>query len=285
MAAVGGAKAFEMLEAAAGAGYDVVMVAPTAFVNKSGRALSEADALKMLDEMSCVVPLFGFYLQPAVGGRDFTGEFWSGMFEFAYGAKAASFSRPKTDVLMNSAVECGRVNELVLVTGNDDYIVGDLLNVWVHPDRPEIPVRFSAGLLGHFASDTHAAVNLVRRVKRYRQRNRAAGGPVSGEMVELAGAVTAMNYAIFDTADLPGYPPFDCCVYGVHYRLMRLGILDAITDIRWTSPAGAVRLERGRPGLEKEIDAAYAARPELTDESFLDLETLARWQEEVGKIG
>jgi len=284
MAAVGGANAFAMLEAAAAAGCQVVMVAPTAFVDRGGRLLAEPDALKMLDEMSRRVPVFGFYLQQAVGGRDFSGEFWSGLFDIACGAKAAPFSRPKTDLLMRAALASGRVDELVLVTGNDDYIVGDLLSAWTHPHDPDVTLRFSAGLLGHFASDTHAAVNLVRVVKKYREEQGAGGRPPSAGMVELAGAVTAMNYALFDTAELPGSPPFDSCVYGVHYRLVRLGILPAVTDIRWTGGAGAVRHEKGRPGLEREIDAAYGARPELTDESFLDPDTIERWRGEVHRL-
>ncbi len=285
MAAVGGVKAFEMLRAAAAAGYDIVLVAPTAFVNGRGAKLSESDSLKMLAEMAEVAPLFGFYLQEAVGGQEFSAEFWSGMFEISYGAKAAAFSRARTDVMMEAAVASSRLDELVMVTGNDDYIVGDLLKTWHHPSDRSRGLRFSAGLLGHFASDTHAAVNMVRRVKKYRDAELPAGqGWPSDEILKLAGAVTAMNHALFDTSELPGSQPFESCVIGVEHRLRYLGVMYEQTDIRWFGQDGAVRVESGRPGLEEEIAIEYSSRPELTDDSFVDLERIQLWKQEMGIV-
>ncbi len=285
MAAVGGAKAFEMLRAAAAAGYDIVLVAPTAFVNARGGKLSESDSLKMLAEMAEVAPLYGFYLQEAVGGQELGGEFWSGLFEIAYGAKAAAFNRARTDVMMRAAVTSPRLDELVMVTGNDDYIVGDLLKTWYDPADKSRSLRFSAGLLGHFASDTHAAVKMVRKVKQYRDAGARAGrSRPSDEILKLAGAVTAMNHALFDTAELPGSPPFECCVIGVEHRLRHLGVIYERTDIRWFGPDGALRLETGRPGLEEEIALAYCSRPELSDDSFVNPARIQRWKQEMGIV-
>jgi len=282
MAAVGGAKAFEMLEAASSAGYDIALVAPTAFVSPDGKKLSEQDSLKMLAEMAEVAPLYGFYLQKAVGGREYSEDFWSGLFEIAYGAKAAAFDRVLTDVMMQAAVSSPRLEELVMVTGNDDYIVGDLLNTWYDPADKSRRLKFSAGLLGHFASDTHAAVQMVRRVKKYREQPVEAGQSwPSQEMLALAGAVTAMNYALFDTAELPSSPAFDGCVIGVEHRLRRLGVLCEPTDIRWFGQDGAVRVEKGRPGLEQEIEIAYSSRPELTDDKFVDPQRIQQWKQEM----
>ncbi|MBW7995520.1 MAG: hypothetical protein FVQ81_02890 [Candidatus Glassbacteria bacterium] len=282
MAAVGGSIAFDMLRAAAEANYDLVMVAPTSFVTADGKAMSEQDSLQLLAEMAEVAPLYGFYLQKAVGGREYSADFWSGMFEIAYGSKAAPFSRAKTDVMMHAAVTSQRLDELVMVTGNDDYIVGDLLKTWYDPEDKSRSLRFSAGLLGHFASDTRAAVRMVRRVKKHRDDDHPAGDPWPGEaMVELAGAVSAMNYAVFDTAELPGSPPFECCVIGVEYRLRKLGLMFEETDIRWLGPDDTVRLETGRPGLWHEIDIAYSARPELTDDDWLDAEKIQLWKNEL----
>ena len=284
MAAVGGRGAFDMLRAAASAGYDIVMVAPTALVDTKGAPLDEKDSLKLLREMAEVIPVYGFYLQKAVGGRDFSADFWSGLFEFAYGAKAAPFSREKTDQLMNAAVRSPRLESLVMTTGNDDYIVGDLLKQWRDPQRPGRKLLFSAGLLGHFATDTAAAVRLVGKVKRYREKLERNGGPTEQEtadIIRLAGAVTSMNYALFDPADLPGSPPFANCVYGVHYRLSRLGVICAETDIRWPNGNSGFRLEKGRPGLEAEIDQAYSSRGELTDDAFLTPELLKHWKAEL----
>jgi hypothetical protein len=283
MAAVGGTVAFDMLRAAADARYDIVMVAPTAFVTAEGRPLSEQDTIKLLEEMAGVAPIYGFYLQEAVGGREFSSEFWSAFFEISYGAKAAPFSRRRTDVMMHAAAGSSRLDELVMVTGNDDYIVGDLLSTWRDPNDKSRLIRMSAGLLGHFASDTHAAVHLVRRVKKYREREPVAGQLWPGEeMVELAGAVTAMNWAVFDTAGLPNSPPFECCVAGIEYRLRKLGILFEETDTRWFERDGTVRVERIRPGLSREIDIAYSSRPELTDDGFVTGEAVGRWKNELG---
>ncbi len=285
MAAVGGTRAFEMLRAATASGYDIVLVAPTAFIDSQGRKLSEGDTLKMLAEMAEEAPLYGFYLQEAVGGQEFSGEFWSGLFEIAYGAKAAAFSRARTDVMMHAAVTSARLDELVMVTGNDDYIVGDLLKTWYDPGDKTRSVRFSGGLLGHFASDTHAAAGMVRRVKKYRDAEVSAGQSwPSAEMLTLAGAVTAMNHALFDIAELPGSPPFECCVIGVEHRLRHLGVLHEPTDIRWFGPDGAVRVENGRPGLEQEIAIEYSSRPELTDDKFVDLEKIQQWKQEMGIV-
>lgn len=102
------------------------------------------------------------------------------------------------------------------------------------------------------------------------------------EVLELAADVTAMNHALFDTADLPDSPPFDRCVYGIHYRLATLGVIYTDTDIRWINASGLTRVEKGRPGLEEEIDLAYSSRPYLTDNSFLTAERLAQWKKELG---
>jgi len=282
MAAVGGPKGFEMLRLAKEAGFEVVMVAPTALVDSAGRPLDESDSLALLREMAAIVPVFGFYLQRAVGGRDFSPSFWEGFFEFSAGAKTAPFDRGRTDDLMIAAVRSGRTDELVMATGNDDYIVGDLARAWVHPEKPDIRLRITAGLLGHFASETHAAVNLVRRIKQWREledRGRGAEALTSAQLIELSADVTAMNWAVFDTMDLPGSPPFENSVYGIHYRLRRLGVIyEKITDIRWFGPGGAVRVECGRPGLEREIDLAYGARPHLTDDAFVTRERLDAWR-------
>jgi dihydrodipicolinate synthase/N-acetylneuraminate lyase len=282
MAAVGGPRGFEMLRLAKEAGFEVVMIAPTALVDSRGQALDEKDSLALLREMASVTPVYGFYLQRAVGGRDFSPSFWEGLFEFAIGAKAAPFDRRRTDDLMLAAVRSGRTDELVMATGNDDYIVGDLARAWTHPEKPDIRLRITAGLLGHFASETHAAVDLVRRVKHWRELDERGRGDeflTRDQLTALAADVTAMNWAVFDSMDLPGSPPFENSVHGIHYRLRSLGVIhEKTTDIRWFGPGDAVRVECGRPGLEREIDLAYGARPHLTDDSFVTRERLAVWR-------
>ncbi len=283
LAAVGGPKGFEMLRLAKAAGYEVVMVAPTALVGSAGKPLDEADSLALLREMAALVPVYGFYLQRAVGGRDFSPAFWEGLFEFAAGAKAAPFDRGRTDDLMFAALRSGRTAELVMATGNDDYIVGDLARTWVHPENPALSLQITVGLLGHFASETHAAVDLVRKIKKWRELDAQGRGDEiisRDQLTELAADVTAMNWAVFDSMNLPGSPPFENSVYGIHYRLRRLGLIyEPQTDIRWFGHGGAVRIETGRPGLEREIDLAYGARSYLTDDSFVTAEKVAAWRQ------
>lgn len=281
MAAVGGAKGFEMLRLAKAAGFEIAMVAPTALVDEKGRPLDEKDSLAMFREMAGIMPVYGFYLQRAVGGRDFSPEFWEGLFEFAWGAKAAPFDRARTDDLMNAAARSPRAHELVMATGNDDFIVGDFLRAWESPEKPGHKLWITIGLLGHFACDTRAAVQLVRRLKQYREALEQGRGDTimtRDQVAALAAEVTAMNWTLFDTMELPGSPPFENSVHGVHYRLRRLGVIGGeTTDIRWFGADGAVRVENGRPGLDREIDLAYGPRPHLTDEAFVTAELIEKW--------
>src|SRR3989338_3131 len=98
MAAVSGENAMNMAKAAAEKGYDLVMVAPSAFKSKS-----EEDSIAYLRQMAEIIPIFGFYLQEKVGGREFSEKFWNRLYEFAVGAKIAPFDRQRTDVAMNAA--------------------------------------------------------------------------------------------------------------------------------------------------------------------------------------
>lgn len=282
MAAIGGPVAGKMLEVARASGYELAMVAPTSLKDGSGNYLSEKDGLQVLREFAEILPLYGFYLQQAVGGRDFSQDFWSEYLEFAAGAKAAPFDRKKTDDMMRAAAASPRLDELVMATGNDDHIVGDFLLEWENPADKNARARFDIGLLGHFASDTRASVNLIRKLKKFRQvDNIESGSAAATEVRQLAADVTAMNHAVFDTAALPGSPAFENCVYGVHYRLLKLGLTKDINDIRWTRPDGSVRLENGRPGLDREIDINYDNRPHLTDNEFVSA-NLAEWKNKLG---
>src|SRR4029453_3130880 len=111
-----------------------------------------------------IVPLFGFYLQPAVGGRVFDADFWSGFLEIGpvVVIKAAPFNRTQTLEVARALAESGRAGEVALYTGNDDAIVADLL-----ADFPAEPrVRFVGGLLGQWGVWTRRAVELLESVKR-----------------------------------------------------------------------------------------------------------------------
>src|SRR5205814_1964235 len=75
-----------------------------------------------------VIPLVGFYLQPAVGGRVLPYSFWRKFAEIENVAaiKIAPFNRYQTLDVMRAVAESGR-DDIALYTGNDDNIVLDLI--------------------------------------------------------------------------------------------------------------------------------------------------------------
>jgi len=99
-----------------------------------------------------VMPLMGFYLQPAVGGRKLDASFWR---EFASidnvaSIKIAPFNRYQTLDVVRGVAESGRGEEIALYTGNDDNILVDLLTEFEIPvGRKIIKMKIVGGLLGH----------------------------------------------------------------------------------------------------------------------------------------
>src|SRR4029077_11127291 len=79
-------------------------------------------------EVSRVIPIVGFYLQPAVGGRVLPYSFWRRFAEIENVAaiKIAPFNRYQTLHVVRAVVEAGR-DDIAIWTGNDDNIVMDLL--------------------------------------------------------------------------------------------------------------------------------------------------------------
>src|SRR6185436_5458523 len=75
------------------------------------------------------MPLFGFYLQPAVGGRVLSRSFWRRFAEIpnVVAIKIAPFNRYQTLDVVRAVAEAGRAGDIALYTGNDDTIVTDLL--------------------------------------------------------------------------------------------------------------------------------------------------------------
>ncbi len=197
------------------------------------------------------IPLCGFYLQPSVGGRLLSYEFWRRFCEIEsiVAIKVAPFNRYHTLDVMRAVVDSGRGDSLTLFTGNDDNIVADLLADYRFPAGT---VRFRGGLLGQWAVWTRRAVELVDRVGACR----AAGGQGAAEILAGAAALTDANGALFDVANR-----FRGCIAGLHEILRRQGLLAG----RWClDPA-----EDLSPGQLKEIDRVTAAYPEITDDDFV----------------
>ncbi|MCW5964709.1 MAG: dihydrodipicolinate synthase family protein, partial [Bryobacterales bacterium] len=76
-----------------------------------------------------VIPVMGFYLQPAVGGRLLPYEFWRRFAEIenVVAVKVAPFNRYQTLEVVRAIADSGRAEQVALYTGNDDNILLDLL--------------------------------------------------------------------------------------------------------------------------------------------------------------
>jgi hypothetical protein len=113
MAAVSGKGYMRQAELAAREGYDIVMLAPTAFTKKSDR-----EVVRIFRDVARVIPVFGFELQKLVpGSRDFTYALWEKIFAVSYGAKSAPFNTYRAQTMLEAAANSARREELVLITG------------------------------------------------------------------------------------------------------------------------------------------------------------------------
>jgi len=226
------------------AGYDLGLL--------SLAALKDAADVELLAHCCTVaaeIPLFGFYLQPAVGGRALSYEFWRRFCEIEAVAaiKVAPFNRYQTLDVVGAVAASGRAGEIALYTGNDDNIIPDLLT------------HFCGGLLGQWAVWTRRAVELLERI----HCCRAAGGAgIAGLLAESA-ALTDANAALFDARN-----GFAGCIAGIHEILRRQGLLAG----RWCLDP----LEDLSPGQMAEIDRITAACPQLADDDFVR-RNLDRW--------
>jgi len=77
-----------------------------------------------------VIPIMGFYLQPAVGGRCLSETFWQKLADLPnlVGIKIAAFNRYQTLEVLRAVAQSGRTEQISLYTGNDDNIVVDLFD-------------------------------------------------------------------------------------------------------------------------------------------------------------
>lgn len=238
-------------------GYDTVLL--------SLAALKEADNAELIEHcrrVAEVLPLFGFYLQPAVGGRSLDYRFWRRFFEIddVVAVKVAPFNRYATLEVMRALAESGRAGEIALYTGNDDHIVLDLVTRVRFSSDPGAPeVGFVGGLLGQWAVWTRSAVALMERVRSLM----AQGEPIPPELMVEAAKLTDANAAIFDAAN-----SFRGCIPGIHEVLRRQGLLEGIWCL---SPD-----ETLSPGQMEEIDRIWNAYPDLRDDDFVR-ENLDRW--------
>ncbi len=224
-------------ELAKSLGYDACLLSLSAL-----KTASNAELLDHSRAIAATIPVVGFYLQPAVGGRVLPYEFWREFAEIPEVAaiKMAPFNRYQTLDVIRAVIESGRGDEIALYTGNDDNIVIDLLTEFNFGGKR---ARIVGGLLGHWAVWTRGAVTLLDCIK---QQNTA----ISPELLTTAQQVTDMNAAIFDPAH-----QFRGCIPGIHEILRRQGLLLE----RWCLDPN----EELSPRQSEEIDRVLASYPHL----------------------
>jgi len=218
------------------------------------KAASEDQLIAHSRAVAEVLPVIGFYLQPAVGGRVLPLAFWRRFagIENVVAIKIAPFNRYQTLDVVRAVAEAGR-DDIALYTGNDDNIVLDLLTPCrFSVDGRSIERRIVGGLLGHWAVWTRAAVDLLHEC----HRALAAGGPVPVELLRRAVEVTDCNAAFFDAAN-----GFAGCIAGLHEVLRRQGLFEGTWCL---DPQEGLS-----PGQREEIDRVYAAYPHLNDDAFV----------------
>jgi len=227
-------------------------------------ALADADDEAVVEHCRVVaetMPLFGFYLSPAVGGRPLAYSFWRRFAEIEnlVAIKVACFNRYQTIDVVRAIAEAGR-DDVALYTGNDDNIVMDLLTPYRFDcGGRQVTRRLVGGLLGHWAVWTSKAVDLLEQC----HAAVASGEPVPVELLRLANEVTDCNAAVFDAPN-----GFAGVISGVHESLRRSGLLEGI----WCLDPN----ESLSPGQSEELDRVCQAYPHLTNEPFV-AEHLDQW--------
>lgn len=222
-------------------------------------ALGQASNVELIEHCRRVaeaIPLFGFYLQPAVGGRLLGYHFWREFLEIenVVAIKVAPFNRYQTLDVARALAESGRGREVALYTGNDDNIVADLLTEFRFGGAR---VSFAGGLLGHWAVWTKRAVELLDEVK----AARANGNTF--DVLARSAEITDANAVLFDAQN-----NFAGCIAGLHEILRRQGLLAG----RWCLDPR----EDLSPGQMEEIDRICAQYPNLNDDDFV-AQNLEQW--------
>lgn len=247
-------------------GYDLVLL--------NLAALKDADNVHLVQHcrhVADVMPLFGFYLQPSVGGRALNFDFWCRFCEISavVAIKIAPFNRYQTLDVVRAVAASGRAldahastptpNAIALYTGNDDHILEDLSGTWtLKVDGHSVSQHIVGGLLGHWAVWTKCAVDLLARCRQAR-----ASASIPADLLELARQVTDMNAAIFDAAN-----GFRGCIAGIHEVLRRQGLL---SNVLCLDPH-----ETLSPGQADAITRVCRDYPYLTDDQFV-AENLSCW--------
>ncbi len=218
------------------------------------REKSEDEILDHCRAVADVIPVFGFYLHPAVGGRVYSFGFWRAFCEIenVVAIKIAAFNRYQTLDVVRAVIESGR-EDITLYTGNDDNIINDLLTPFRFAGKER---RIVGGLLGQWAVWTKRAVEMLEEIKRVREQEM-----IAAEWLAANAQLTDANAAIFDAAN-----DFAGCIPGVNEVLRRQGLAPSrrCLDVN----------EILSPGQSEELDRVCREHP--TDNDFVAA-NIDRW--------
>jgi dihydrodipicolinate synthase/N-acetylneuraminate lyase len=240
------AQAVSEAELACSLGYDAGLLSLAAMGSAPGDAI-----IAHCRAVADVIPLVGFYLQPAVGGIVLDYAFWREFAEIpnVVAVKIAPFDRYRTIDVVRAIAAAGR-DDVALYTGNDDNIVADLVTPFPFgADGRER--RIVGGLLGQWAVWTRRAVELLDQA-----RASSEADQVPAALLRGGAALTDANAAIFDVRNA-----FAGCIAGIHEVLRRQGLMQGTWCL---DPAEGLS-----PGQSAEIDRVLRAYPELTDDEFV----------------
>ena len=232
-------------EVASSLGYHAVLLSLAAL-----KGASTADIIAHCRAVANVMPLVGFYLQPAVGGIPLSYDFWRQFAEIpnVVAIKIAPFDRYRTIDVVRAVADAGRPR-IALYTGNDDNIVADLTTPF--PFGAGEARRIVGGLLGQWAVWTRRAVELLDRA-----RAASEGDHVPADLLRIGAALTDANAAVFDVSNA-----FAGCIAGIHEVLRRQGLMRGTWCL---DPAEGLS-----PGQSESLDRVIQAYPELTDDDFV----------------
>jgi len=219
----------------------------------AAKDLDEQALIAHCREVAQILPIIGFYLQPAVGGRVLSYKFWRHFAEIenVVAIKIAPFNRYQTLDVIRAVTESG--HDIALYTGNDDNILLDLVTPYGFKINGLFrEMRIVGGILGHWAVWARGAVELLKECHAVA----VSGQPIPRWILQRNVEVIDCNAAFFDAAN-----HFAGCIAGLHEVLRRQGLLEGI----WCLNSN----ETLSPGQTQEIDRVYRDYPHLNDDDFV----------------
>lgn len=226
-------------------GFDAVLLSPGGLSD-----WTEEQLLERTRAVAEIMPVIGFYLQEAVGGRKLSKEYWTQLSDIpnVVAIKCACFDRYRTQDLVKGVMLSSRADNVALYTGNDDHIVVDLITPFTHDRKTKY---FVGGLLGQWSVWTHRAVEIFKKCKACRE-----SGQIDAELLTIAEHLTEANGAVFDVANR-----FAGCIPGLHYVLKKQGLM---TSLNCLNPNEVLS-----EGQAEKIDRLWSCYHEIADDAFV----------------